>query len=561
MKMLITSNYATNASSNIAPNWQRDHNYFVPAATKPTVYQAMKNRFEAMWTNPAAFGTFTPLPPNAATLASPSSTSTGVSTTPRLVWNRAPFATNFDVYLGTSTSTMTRVANVPAVLTADPPSTYSWTAPPLQAGTTYFWRIVARTNATVRNASLVASSSTWSFTTGGTASQPPPSTGGTIPAPWQTQDVGSVGVAGSASYSTGTFTVRGAGADIWGTNDSFRFVQQPVSGDMQIVARVASLQNTDTWAKAGVMLRAGVAANAAHVMLDVTPGGTIEFMTRTSAGAAAAIKANAFHTAPVWLKLVKSGSTVTASISSNGSTWTSLGSTSVSLGSTFNAGMAVTSHNTAVLNTAVFDNANVSTAIGGPAAPPVVTASNIVIYAADVAAAARHGSWSLAPDSSSPGGQKLVTSDLGIANTAAPLAAPRDYVDVSFSAPAGTPYRIWLRMQALNNNKLNDAVWVQFSDALAGGSPIYQLNSTSGLLVNLATDANATSLSRWGWQNGAYWLSQPTTVTFANSGTHTLRIQIREDGVQLDQIVLSPTTYLNSAPGVPTNDTVVVPKP
>jgi hypothetical protein len=116
-------------------------------------------------------------------------------------------------------------------------------------------------------------------------------------------------------------------------------------------------------------------------------------------------------------------------------------------------------------------------------------------------------------------------------------------------------------MQATGNSKLNDSVWVQFSDALANGSSIYPLNSTSGLLVNLATDSTAASLNGWGWWNTAYWLSQPTTVTFATSGTHTLRIQVREDGVQLDQIVLSPSTYATSPPGPPGGDSTIVPKP
>jgi hypothetical protein len=102
---------------------------------------------------------------------------------------------------------------------------------------------------------------------------------------------------------------------------------------------------------------------------------------------------------------------------------------------------------------------------------------------------------------------------------------------------------------------------VQFSDARVNGAPIYPLNTTSALDVNLATDAAAGSLNRWGWQNGAYWLSQPATVTFAANGTHTLRIQLREDGVQLDQIVLSPTTFLNTRPGSLTNDSTIVPKP
>jgi hypothetical protein len=201
--------------------------------------------------------------------------------------------------------------------------------------------------------------------------------------------------------------------------------------------------------------------------------------------------------------------------------------------------------------------------VGSPSTPPPPppTAANVVIYANDIPVTALHGTWAKAADSTSPSSVKLATPDNGVANPNNPVAAPSDYVDVTFSADANTPYTIWLRLKATANSKYNDAVWVQFSDALANGAPVYQLNSTSGLLVNLATSSSGSSLNNWGWQNTAYWLSQATTVTFANAGNHTLRIQIREDGVQLDQIVLSPSTYLNSAPGSATNDSTIVPKP
>jgi hypothetical protein len=71
---------------------------------------------------------------------------------------------------------------------------------------------------------------------------------------------------------------------------------------------------------------------------------------------------------------------------------------------------------------------------------------------------------------------------------------------------------------------------------------------------------DGSSLSGWGWQNTAYWLSQATTVSFATSGAHTLRIQVREDGVQLDQIVLSPSRFKTSAPGPAGGDSTIVPK-
>jgi phosphatidylserine/phosphatidylglycerophosphate/cardiolipin synthase-like enzyme len=556
MKVLITSTIATIASSNYAAAWQRDQNYFLPASAKPTIYGAIKNRFQAMWNDTAGFTDFVPQGPDSPTLASPASSATGVSVSTSLRWNTAVFATDYDVYLGTNPNALSLVGNIPAQLVNNPPATYSFTPGNQLAGnTTYYWKVVSRTFATPRNPAMVASSSIRSFTTGagGTGG----GGGGSVPSPWLTQDVGAAGTPGSASYSNGVFTVAGAGADIWGTADGFRYVYQSVGGDTQIIARIASVQNTNAFAKAGVMLRESLSAGAAHVVLDVRPDGNIEFMQRSSTNGSTTYLAGATDPPPTWLKLARSGSTVTGYVSGNGSTWTTVGSTTTSIGSGAYLGLLVNSHNTGVLNTSTFDNVSVS----GNSTPPPTTGTNIVIYANDIAASAIHGSWSKASDSASPASVKLSTPDNGVANTNNPLASPTDYVDVTFNANAGTPYTIWLRMKATANSKYNDAVWVQFSDALSGGTPLYQLNSTSGLLVNLATDSTGSSLNNWGWQNTAYWLSQATTVTFANSGSHTLRIQIREDGVQFDQIVLSPSTYLSSSPGSVTNDSTIVAKP
>src|SRR4029453_9929829 len=87
-------------------------------------------------------------------------------------------------------------------------------------------------------------------TTNGPAPTPP-----ALPAPWANGDIGNPAVAGSASFSGSTFTVSGAGADIWNTKDEFQFVYQPLQGDAEIVARVAPLRQRDPWAKAGVVSR------------------------------------------------------------------------------------------------------------------------------------------------------------------------------------------------------------------------------------------------------------------------------------------------------------------
>lgn len=145
MKMLVTSNYATNASSNIAENWQRDHNLFVSATTRQVAYQAMRQRFDQMWNDGVGFAAFTPGPPDAPAVFTPANEATPLARGQSLAWRATPFATSYDVYFGPSPAALAFVANVPAVLTMTPPATYSWRPPTTQSRTRYYWRVVART--------------------------------------------------------------------------------------------------------------------------------------------------------------------------------------------------------------------------------------------------------------------------------------------------------------------------------------------------------------------------------------------------------------------------------
>jgi len=205
-----------------------------------------------------------------------------------------------------------------------------------------------------------------------------------LPAPWTNQDVGVVGMAGSSTYSNGVFTVKGAGADIWGSADGFQSVSQPLSGDVQVIARVASVQNTNTYAKAGIMLRNSTAAGAAHVILDLRPNGSVEFMTRSTANGDTTWLASTTQPAPAWLKLTRSGSTVNGYVSANGATWTQIGTASLAFGPSPIAALIVTSHDTTQLNTSTFDNVSagplpvVIPAPGTPSAPsPTSGAANL----------------------------------------------------------------------------------------------------------------------------------------------------------------------------------------
>lgn len=162
---------------------------------------------------------------------------------------------------------------------------------------------------------------------------------------WTSTDVGDVGAAGSATLSGGIWTVRGSGANIWGTADAFQFLHTSSGSVASVVARVDGVTGPSTFAKAGVMVRNSLAANSATAILDVRPNGAIEFMVRTKTGQSMSFINGTSANVPVWLKLSWSGTTVTGWVSIDGDNWASLGpaNVAVELGASPQAGLAVTS--------------------------------------------------------------------------------------------------------------------------------------------------------------------------------------------------------------------------
>jgi glucose/arabinose dehydrogenase len=230
-------------------------------------------------------------------------------------------------------------ANLLGTLTS-PPFTYNWSNPPAGAH-----------SLTVR-ATDNAGAVTTSAAVGVTVAYTPSS----LPAPWQQLDIGAVGVPGSGTYANGSYTVLGSGADIYGSSDQFRFVYQTLSGDGEIVARVASVQNTNSYAKAGVMIRQSLTNNSPHAMMLIEPSRVAAFMWRPTAGTATS-SAGATAAAPQWVRLVRSGNTFTGYRSADGVNWIQVGSTvTVNLTGTVYVGLAVTSHNNNTTGTTVFDN-------------------------------------------------------------------------------------------------------------------------------------------------------------------------------------------------------------
>jgi hypothetical protein len=175
-----------------------------------------------------------------------------------------------------------------------------------------------------------------------------------LPPPWQSQDIGPVGLAGSASVSGGTFTLNGSGADIWGGADQLNYVYQRLTGDVTIVARVVSVGNTHPWAKTGVMIRETLDPSSRNALMALTPGNGLDFQKRLTSGGGTSRSATA-GVAPRWVKLVRSGNNFTGYQSSDGTTWTQVGTTTITMTSSVYAGLAVSSHDNTVLCNSIFD--------------------------------------------------------------------------------------------------------------------------------------------------------------------------------------------------------------
>jgi uncharacterized protein (DUF2141 family) len=192
----------------------------------------------------------------------------------------------------------------------------------------------------------------------------------TLPWPWQTLDIGSPSVAGSASYDSDTFTVTGAGTDIAGSSDQFRFVYQRLDGDGSVEACVTALDFVDAWTKAGVMIREGRTPKSVFAFALLSSGSGAAFHYRSGSGLPAVQRTPVAGAAPHCVRIVRVGSTFTAYQAMVGSAWVLMDSATIPMRHSVFAGLAVTSHKATTAAKAVFNR--VEAVEGRPSGVPTV---------------------------------------------------------------------------------------------------------------------------------------------------------------------------------------------
>jgi len=220
---------------------------------------------------------------------------------------------------------------------------------------------------------------------------------------------GHLGDVGSFVESpAGTFTMVGAGTDIFGAADEFHYAYKDVaSGTASITVKVDSLDNTDPFAKAGVMVRETLDPGSAYVGVFMTPENGVRFQYRRTTGADTERLFDANVAVPYWVKVESaSGGIVRAYYSEDGAAWTRFTIQQIRLARPITMGLAVSSHNTGQAAPAVFSHLTLGSNTSGDwqqedvgiysnYAEPLYVAVNgaAVYYEAGEPNATQHGTW------------------------------------------------------------------------------------------------------------------------------------------------------------------------
>ena len=536
-----SSNWTSPSSSS-----QEEHNYFT---AKPQFLSFFTDQFQRKWNNAAGHletTRFQPLPPERPANVSPLNGAVMPGTTVTLRWNAGIWAHLYDVYFGTDPAPPLLAANLELGPSTSARDDKTYTVTQLTPGTTYYWRVVAKTMALE-----VADGPASSFATDGAV--PPPA------------------AADIVLYAAHAPIVRGS----WiiesdGTAASGARLTDPDAGRAKVSqAAPAPVDYIELTFQAD-------AAIAYHLWLrgraDRNFYGNdsvyVQFSGSVSSTGEPVFRLGSTASAVVCIEQGDGAGLDGWGWADNG--WNGLGPDVYFAESGVQTiriqrredGISI---DQIVLSPASFlrqapgaaknDTTVYPESSAGESPPP--SNDDVVLYTRHAAIAG--DGFVVTSDPSAAGGSRLTSLNRAAAKVVTALASPTTYAELEFMAEAGRPYRLWLRGRADGDHWGNDSVHVQFSDSVdSAGRPAFRLGTPESVVVNLE-DCSGCGLRGWGWQDDGWGVGVlGPEIHFAATGRHLLRIQNREDGLAIDQVLLSAGPYLDSSPGALTDDTTIL---
>jgi TolB protein len=177
-------------------------------------------------------------------------------------------------------------------------------------------------------------------------------------------DVGGPAITGSSEFSTSNnqYRITGSGANIWGTQDQFRYVWKEMTGNFAVAATMRFLGSGADHRKAGIMVRQSLDTDATYADVVIHGTGMPGLQWRSKQGE----DTNTFDL-PIegpgtfHLKLVRNGVRIFMYIGKGDAEPKEIAHTEVSFRAPVLVGLAVCSHNAGASDTVVFSNVSVET--------------------------------------------------------------------------------------------------------------------------------------------------------------------------------------------------------
>jgi len=99
---------------------------------------------------------------------------------------------------------------------------------------------------------------------------------------WTSTDIGGALAGGLVSKGDSSFDLYGGGDDIWGSSDQFRFLSRPFTGDFTVSVTIEAMEDTSSYTKAGLMVRASLEGDSAAALVSLFSGGEVQAAIRAS---------------------------------------------------------------------------------------------------------------------------------------------------------------------------------------------------------------------------------------------------------------------------------------